>query len=373
MPMVEFVTEADHLHPVECRRPATTDPLALNLFRQLQKMNIDDCRCVLAALDGRMSGASSERIVLVRLAVDLFYEETDAPLTKKRYERWRLGRPDAQGLPSATFIANTWTGAWSQAMDKLGVQPAPDYAAARMAKAGPSRSNEEMLEHLRLCAAELGHTPQVAEYASWKREKLQTVPGARYLGEQTYRKRFGGWGRALIAAGLPLETRASMRSRVDWESDQPLQILRDATAEVGSSRLTTAQYEAWRKHRLDALQSDNHVEAVPAAMSITAHFGGWFAALAAAGLMDPRTARNLRRGAGRAFTDTELGDIIARYATETAGPVTSRNYSRWCRTVVAGDPTIHMPNRTMLGSRCGGWGSIAARVANHRGEEDAAA
>lgn len=371
--MVVLVSAADHLPPVEHRRSATTDPLALNLFRQLQTMDVDDCRFVLAALDGRLGGASSERIALVRDAVNLFYEETHEPLTKKRYERWRLGRSEAQGLPSATFIANTWTGAWSQAMDKLGVQPAPDYAAARMAMNGPRRGNEEMLEHLRQCAAELGHTPRVSEWAAWKRHKLNTIEGARYLSEQTYRKRFGGWGRALLAAGLPLESPASMRSRMDWESDQTLQILRQAAAEVEASRLTTQQYEAWRQCRLDALSTDSDLEPVPAATSITAHFGGWFAALSAAGLMDPRTAKNLRRGAGRAFTGAELEAIIARYATEARGRVSSRDYERWCRTVVARDETLHMPSRTMLGARCGGWGRIASLVAKHRTERDSEA
>ncbi len=371
--MVEFVSAADHLLPVEHRCSATTEPLALNLVRQLQTMDIDDCRFVLAALDGRLGGASSERIALVRVAVNLFYEETDEPLTKKRYERWRRGRSDAQGLPSATFIASTWTGAWSQAMDKLGVQPAPDYAAARMAMAGPTRSNEEMLEHLRQCAAELGHTPRISEWAAWKRDKLNAVESARYLSEQTYRKRFGGWGLALLAAGLPLEAKATMRSRVNWKSDQPLQILRRAAAEVGASRLTAAQYEAWRQHRLDALRTESDLEPVPAATSITAHCGGWYAALAAAGLMDPRAAKNLRRGAGRAFTEPELEDIIVRYATETTGRVSSRDYERWCRTVVARDETIHLPNRTMLGPRCGGWGNIASLVAKHRAPGDAEA
>jgi len=366
--MVVLMRAVDHLLPVEHRRSATTDPLALNLFRQLQTMDVEDGRFVLAALDGRLGGASSERIALVRGAVDLFHEETSEPLTKKRYERWRLGRSDAQGLPSATFIANTWTGAWSQAMDKLGVQPAPDYAAARMAMNGPSRSDEELLEHLCQCAAELGHTPRVSEWAAWKRDKLRTIESARYLSEQTYRKRFGGWGRALLAAGLPLEAKASMRSRVDWESAEPLQVLRQATADIGASRLTTQQYEAWRQRRLVALRTDNDLEPVPAATSITAHFGGWFAALAAAGLMDPRTAKNLRRGAGQAFTGPELEDIIACYARETTGRVSSRGYERWCRTVVSNDETIHMPNRTMLGARCGGWGSIASLVAKHRTE-----
>lgn len=81
--------------------------------------------------------------------------ETGEALSKKRYERWRLGRADRATLPSATFVANTWNGSWSTAMDKLGLESAADHAARRMAMNRAPLSDGELLEHLRACAGEL--------------------------------------------------------------------------------------------------------------------------------------------------------------------------------------------------------------------------
>jgi hypothetical protein len=129
---------------------------------------------------------------VVRAAIDLFREKTGEALSKKRYERWRVSRADTRSLPSATFIAHTWAGSWSHAMDQLGLEPAPDHAAWRMAVAGSTRSDEELLEHLHECAAEIGHTPRIHEYADWQRERLRNgTHGVRYLGTQSYRRRFG--------------------------------------------------------------------------------------------------------------------------------------------------------------------------------------
>jgi hypothetical protein len=349
---------------VQQRSLKRTDPVALNLFRQLRKMTIADSRLVLAALDTRLAGAVAERVVVVRAAIDLFREETGEALSKKRYERWRMSRADTRSLPSATFIAHTWGGSWSHAMDQLGLEPAPDHAAWRMAVAGSTRSDEELLEHLHECAAEIGHTPRIYEYADWQRERLRNgTHGVRYLGTQTYRKRFGDWPQAVRAAGLPYNGGTEPRTRAtDWAAGQPLQLLREAAQEAGSGRLLRSQYVAWRERRLAQQRAAGDYTAVAAAETIAYHYGGWLAALAAAGLISDDAASNLRLGAGRAFTAQEIDDCIARFALETAEVPSSRLYRSWRQSVMTREANLHLPAHTVLARRLDGWANVRTQV-----------
>jgi hypothetical protein len=365
--MVVLVSQTDHLLPVQERSRRTTDPIALNLFQQLRKMPPLDGRFVLTALDGRIAEAAGERVVLARTAIELFCRETGEKPSKKRYERWRRAHSDAGTLPSATFIANTWQTSWSLAMHELGYQPAPDHAVRRMARLGSVRSNEEMLEHVRECAADLGRSPRAHEYARWQREKLANGIGAvRYLGKQSYRNRFGGWPEALVAAGLPAAGPSGPRARrVDWASGQPLQLLREAAAEVDVRRLRCSQYEAWRARRV--ARDPEAGNTIPTRETICRYYGGWHLALAAAGLISDEVAGSLKGGAGLRFTDEELGRAVARFAVEVTGPPTRHAYVVWRREAMIREPGTHLPSEATLGRWAGSWRSIGERVDTHRG------
>ena len=366
--MVELVPAKDHLPPVEARYRRTTDRVALNLFDQLRTMSTTDCRFVLAALDGRLAHASGERVVTARSAIEQFTRETGEHPSKKRYERWRVEHEDARTLPSATYIANTWQGSWSQAMHELGLQPAPDHAARRMAKTGSRRTDEELLEHVRECAAELGHPPTYGEHTAWQRDKVaNSVGSARYLGKQTYRTRFGNWPSVLIAAGLASDGKIAARTRrVDWTSGQPLQHLRDATKELGVQRLRYEQYDAWRAGRIAQQIANNDLTAVATGHAICQHYDGWRFALAAAGLLSSTAAQNMRGGAGRGFTDDDIEQTITRFATESTEPPTRSGYTRWRDAVMDRERDTHLASFVTLGKRAGGWMSMRARVDAHR-------
>jgi hypothetical protein len=366
--MVELVPATDHLLPVEARTRRTTDRVALNLFDQLRTMSTMDCRFVLAALDGRLAHASGERVVTARAAIEQFTRETGEHPSKKRYERWRVEHIDVRTLPSATYIANTWQGSWSQAMHELGLQPAPDHAARRMAKTGSRRTDEELLEHVRECAAELGHPPTYGEHTAWQREKLANGVGyVRYLGKQTYRSRFGSWPNVLIAAGLASDGKIAARTRrVDWASGQPLQHMRDATNELGAQRLRYEQYDAWRKRRIAQQLARNDMTAVATGHAICQHYGGWRLALVAAGLMSSAAAENMRGGAGRGFTDADIEQTITRFAAESTEPPNRSAYTRWRDAVMDRERDTHLPSFITLGQLAGGWMSMRARVDAHR-------
>lgn len=357
--------EDRHLAAVEHRSTRTTDPIALNLFRQLKRMDVCDRRLVLITLDGRLTGASSERVVLVRSAVERFQAETGQLLAKKRYERWRVAHPDRAALPSATYIAKTWNGSWSTAMDRLGLRPAPEHAVRRMAKLGVSPTDCELLELLRVCASDLGHTPRVLDYKRWRHRQLRDHE-CLVFSEQTYRRRFGGWHQATEAAGLAVRPKATRIICSDWTSEEALGFLRAAAQPLGGERLRVSQYDAWRSRYLAERSEDGTVACVPRANSIAARFGGWLRALAAAGLISDNAVANLRVGHGRSFSDAEVDEALARFARETNGKPTSCAYQRWCESSMQREIGTHTPGRAAVANRLDGWPNAAARILDHR-------
>ena len=361
-----MTTGEAHLRPAEERSSLTTDPMALNLFRQLREMDDRDRRFVLQQLDGSLASASSERIVLVRSAMELFVAETGEALSKKRYERWRLARADRATLPSATFVANTWNGSWSTAMDKLGFQPAADHAARRMAMNRAPLSDSELLEHLRACADELGGTPRMSDYHRWRREKLRRPGSAMYASQQTYRRRFGGWHQAIEAAGLQPRAVVPSARVAEWSVEDALGYLRAADAQSGPGRMRVSQYDDWRRRRLASLAVSGSRAAIPYGAAISRRLGGWLPALAAAGLISDRAAQSYRVGHGRSFSDTELDDALARFARETDCAPTSTAYQSWCERSMASDVGIHVPGRAAVCLRLGPWAAAAARIRAHR-------
>jgi len=361
------VTTADpHLRPAEERSSQTTDPVALNLFRQLREMDDGDRRFVLRELDGSLASASSERIVLVRSAMRLFVADTGEALSKKRYERWRVGRPDRATLPSATFVANTWNGSWSTAMDKLGFEPAADHVARRMAMSGAPLSKGSLLEHLRACAAELGATPRVSDYDHWRREKLRRPGSAPYAGPQTYRRRFGSWRLAVEAADLLTRAVAPSARVAEWTVEAALGYLREADAQSGPGRMRVSQYDDWCRQRLAALPLSGSCTAIPYGAAISNRLGGWLPSLAAAGLISNRAAQSYRVGHGRSFSDAELDDALGRFARETDCAPTSTAYQSWCKRAMEGDIGVHLPGRAAVCLRLGTWADAADRIRAHR-------
>lgn len=361
-----MTTGEAHLRPAEERSSLTTDRVALNLFRQLREMDDGDRRFVLQQLDGSLASASSERIVLVRSAMGLFVAETGEALSKKRYERWRLGRVDRATLPSATFVANTWNGSWSTAMDKLGFQPAADHAARRMAMNRAPLTDGEMIEHLRACAGEIGATPRVSDYHRWRREKLRRPGSATYATPATYRRRFGGWHQAIDEAGLLVRVVAPRATVMGWSVEDALGHLREADSQSGPGRMRVSQYDDWRGRRLASLAAEGARTAIPYGAAISSRFGGWLPALAAAGLISDRAARSFRVGHGRSFSDAELDDALARFARDTDCAPTSTAYQAWCKRTMEDDMGIHLPGRAAVCLRLGTWADAADRIRAHR-------
>jgi hypothetical protein len=113
---------------------------------------------------------------------------------------------------------------------------------------------------LRDLAAELGRSPMPREM-----QTRSDLPSS-----STYTQRFGSWNAALEAAGLEPYRRPT------FSDEQLLQILRDLAAELGRTPL------------LRELQARSDL---PSSSVYTRRFGGWNAALQAAGLELNRVRR----------------------------------------------------------------------------------
>jgi len=356
------------LRAVEERSVATTDPVALNLFRQLRAMTADDQRFVLRALDDRVAGGddSGARIRVARGALERFEAETGQRPSKKRYEHWRISRADSASAPSATFIANACGGSWANAMDRFGHRPAPDHSARRMAKLGATPSDAQLLQQLRACAAELGAAPRVHEHRRWRRSKLLQQGAGIIHGDRAYRARFGGWRQAVAAAGLPPQGLPPRALNCDWTNEEAIAYLRQAAPTAAKGRLRVSEYDAWRRHHLASRADEGNPTPLPVGRTIAERFGGWLAALAAADLLSQDAVRNLRVGHGSSFTDAELDQALARFARETSGSVSSGAYQSWRDAVMARDDGLHLPGRSVLARRLGHWAEAAARVREYR-------
>jgi len=206
----------------------------------------------------------------------------------------------------------------------------------------------------------------VSEYDAWQREKVRAGNG-RYLGVQTYRNRFGDWPRALVAAGLPYDGRREPRTTLrEWESGQPFDLLRQAAAEFGGDRLRRAQYMAWRERRLAENRARGVHTPIATADTFCYRYGGWTRALAAAGLLTQEAVANLRLGAGRAFSETELDAVITRFAAESVAGTGPGDYTTWRARVMQHEEATHLPSQTLLHRRLGGWKRIAQLVNERR-------
>jgi hypothetical protein len=240
---------ADHLSGAV--RDGSIDRVALNLFDQLRDMTVCDRRFVFVELDGRLLGASSERIVLARFAVHLFEQETTDALSRRDYQRWRMGRSDAHVLPSARQIENTWNGSWATAMDRLGFRAGAVHEVRSLAGQGVDPNPTDLLQHLRACASELSRTPSLCEFELWRSSQLRGRSVVVVFGVQVYQRRFGGWRNAIAAAGLPQRARKPPTPVLEWTREDAIGCLRDAAAGRSTERLRMAQSNAWRGERLD--------------------------------------------------------------------------------------------------------------------------
>lgn len=318
-----------------------TDPLALKMFALLKSETAEDKMLLLTALEARREPVSTERMTVCESAIRRFELETSQSLSKRHYERWRVAANDPS-IPSATFVATTFGGSWSNAMSALGRKPAPRHAACRLTALGKPPTDEEMLAALAQSAQETGVRPfRFRDYREWAIAKQRTLPENELLviGPNGFIQRFGSFAHACFLAGIPLDGRRGARdSRAISSGEKMVEVLSRAASECSAGKpITMGAYNLWRQRSHEDAERRGEWLALPCVPSIRNRFGSWPAALEAAGLLSETKAKNYARGRGKQMSAEQIADGLLR-ASRRLGPSFSVAQYRLWRSDLGDEP-----------------------------------
>lgn len=307
----------------------------------LKTETVDDKSVFLRALEAHIGGASTERMVIVRSAIERFEAEAFRPLSKRQYERWRVAADDPS-IPSATFISSTFGGTWSKAMSGLGREPAMEHSAYRLRALGKAPTDEEALAAIAQSAAETGAEPfRFHDYRNWAIAKQRSLPENKLLliSPSSFIQRFGSFGRACALAGVSLPNQRGPRGSRDTSSEESIvdALLCAASECSGGKPITLGAYSLWRRQKHEEAELKGEWMALPSAPSIRNRFGSWPAALEASGLLSHRKAKNFARGRGRKMGVEQIADGLLR-ASRDMGPRFSIEQYRVWRSLQGDEP-----------------------------------
>lgn len=300
--------------------------------------------------------------------------ETGERLSKRRYEAWRSTHADKASIPSATFIANSFSGgSWAKAMDAAGLEPAPDHRARQLRTMGPAPTDEEVLEGLRRCARELGTTSMTQrEYREWALADMQRPGGPRVLllSPSSFHRRFGGFGQARMKAGLgqPGGLRSPRPTWTQYAQPGTLDFLHQAKRSFKGPGLTVGHYHDWRRAELERDRLRGVWRPIPHYKALQRHYGRWPFVLAAAGIISQRQAQLYSRGAGQR-TRPELAAWAVWQAGLEVGPeLTQDAYFAWRRRAVCDPRNPRPPKDSVLARMFGSWALVRRALAQARRE-----
>lgn len=210
----------------------------------------------------------------------------------RQYETLRKNRPDLDLVPAGT-IRTRLAGNWNECLRRAQLEEAPDDGYA--SSINPAFTEAELLDVIRECARDTGATPVVVTYRAWaKRPDVIVRPGKRPLTESPFKRRFGSFRAAVVAAGFEPNANAR-RSRPtvnafaysEAECHAALRLVYD---QYGFSP-SVQEYEQVRTEIRSRAQAGEDLEPLPSPSLLMRRFRTWALALEAAGL-PPRRIRD---------------------------------------------------------------------------------
>ncbi|HRV60604.1 MAG TPA: hypothetical protein P5138_08230, partial [Solirubrobacterales bacterium] len=307
----------------------TSDLLARALFSQLRNRTIHERRYVLEALIAASNGGemTSPRMRVMKASLAWYQAESGKIPAKVAYERWRKEQDDPGLCPANRMIRHFST--WNRALNDLGIKPMPDPPALRVLSRGQQISDEEVLQALRDCAADLGSDNfTIAQYEKWaKAELLKPENRGRKIpiSKSIATRRWGTVRQAKIAAGL--DPNSPYHSTGHFTDEELLDQLIGAREQI-EGRLSTAKYAVWRKAKLEEARRRGEVIRVPCAFTFHSHFGGWLNAVAKIeGLpINPHEHRG-----PPVYTPDWLAEQLLIAYDELGEPFFTSSYVQWVR------------------------------------------
>jgi hypothetical protein len=222
---------------------------------------------------------------------------------------------DGEDLPSLSAVIRHYE-TWAQAKEAVALsattttQMIEARFRARLRGQRPHYQSEELRTALRRCVAELGRVPLVAEYEAWRTKELALTQArgelARVPGVESFRRRHGGWEKALIACGhstdelyvrLEAPDRRPRLAKVWRYTDETLgDVLSECARDLGHAPLVE-EFQAWRVARLK--RTGARAVGLPTDSPYRRRFGSWEGALRQFGFSDEEIAARLTPGRRR--------------------------------------------------------------------------
>jgi hypothetical protein len=322
------------------------------------------------AIRGHVLKARPERVILCLNAMTVCREDARR-ISKGLYEAWQSRQTNPREWPSSQFISDTF-GSWKRAMAAFGAEAIIDVLASDLTTTTHAFTEAEVVANLR----EYGESQRSLtfdSYRQWAHERMleSDRQQPRYIRSmRRISELFGTWWLALAAAGLA--ERAAARAQRqgstrrgtadDYQPDRCRASLRAAAPFCDDNRMTKGSYDEWAQaQELNEAHASRHT-VVPRANAVCRAFGGWAAALHAAGLIDDRELAQ-RAGHRTVFVPDE--DLIAAIADVVVvhGLDTSLGDYDLHRGRVRREENVCLPSPGLIRKRLGGWGPAVALAA----------
>jgi hypothetical protein len=230
------------------------------------------------------------------------------PDVYKRTQR-NLAR-EGEELPGLSAVIRHYE-TWSQAKEAVALSETTTAQLidarfrARLRGRRPHYQQEELRESLARCAAELGRVPLASEYEAWRTKELALARTrgevGRVPGVEAFRRRHGGWEKALTASGYSSEQlyvrleapdRHPRLAKVWRYRDETLgRVLRECARDLGHPPLV-AEFQAWRIARLE--RTGARAVGLPTDSPYRRRFGSWRGALRAYGFSEEEISTRSR-------------------------------------------------------------------------------
>ena len=260
----------------------------------------------------RLAEAEGESAFYLR-AMRRVAEANGGDLTPDLYKRTRAALRH-EDLPSLSSVIRYY-GTWANAKEAIGLGETSTAALIdarfrrRLQGLNPHYRSEELEAALRACASELGRPPLVSEYEAWRQRELELARTrgeyGRVPGPEAFRRRFGGWEKALQACGystdelyvrLESPERAAERAKVWRYTDATLRSALRACARDLERAPLVLEYVAWRRRRL--AMAEGRLD-LPSDSPFRRRHGTWEQALRYYGFSEKEIAARLKEGRER--------------------------------------------------------------------------
>jgi hypothetical protein len=260
----------------------------------------------------RLAAADGEAAAYLR-GLRRVAELNGGELTPDLYKKTRAGLlRHGEELPPLSAVIRHYT-TWAMAKEAAALAEVTTTEVIemrfrrRLLGLNPHYKLHELEQALGRCASELGRAPLVSEYDEWRRKELSLAATrgehGRVPSPEAFRRRFGGWEKALLACGhstddlyLRLESpdRADLRAKVWRYTDASLATPLKACAHALGRAPLVEEYAAWRERALKDGRRD-----IPSDSPYRRRFGSWEGALKHFGFSDEAIAARLVDGRAR--------------------------------------------------------------------------